>query len=137
MASYLIIKSIFNWYLPQSSCSVLSWFVPFIYHVLAFGSTFFSRLFRVVLFNLISAWYFPLDHYCRSIYTSVCSSVLSSAAFCLSFISPIVTTHPSLLSVFSANHFDHRVFPALDTTPLGSFDPVFENLDVDFAPSEL
>ena len=29
------------------------------------------------------------------------------------------------------------MFPALDKTPLGSFDPVFENIDVDFAPSEL
>ena len=48
------------------------------------------------------------------------------------------SSHPSLLSGFFANHFgDRRMFPALDKTPLGSFDPVFEKIDVDFTPSEL
>ena len=46
------------------------------------------------------------------------------------------TSHPSLISGFFATNVD-QMFPALDKTPLGSFDPVFENIDVDFAPSEL
>ena len=83
MGSYLIIKSIFNWYLPTSSCSNLFWIVPFT-TMLAFGL-------RPCLFNLISVWYFPLD-YCSSIYTSLCSSALLSVASCLSFVSPFVTT---------------------------------------------
>ena len=47
------------------------------------------------------------------------------------------TSHPSLISGFFATNVD-QVFPGLDKTPpLGFFDPVFENIDVDFAPSEL
>ena len=38
------------------------------------------------------------------------------------------TSHPSLNSGFFATNVD-QMFPALDKTPLGSFDPVFEHID--------
>ena len=90
--SYLIIKSIFNWYLPLSS--LFYWLFPAIY-LLVFGSSFLRRSLRVTIFNLLSLWYFPLES-CRSIYQSSCSRVLSSVASCLLFISPIVTNQDYL-----------------------------------------
>ena len=44
-------------------------------------------------------------------------------------------SHPSLISDFFATNVN-QMFPALDKTPLGSLDPVFENIDVNFAPSK-
>ena len=87
MGSYLINKSIFNWYLPQSS--LFYWFFPVIF-LLVFDSSFLRRFMRASIFNLLSLWYFPLES-CRSIYQSICSSLLSSVASCLLFISPIFT----------------------------------------------
>ena len=121
--SYLIIKSIFNWYLPLSS--LFYWLFPAIY-LLVFGSSFLRRSLRVTIFNLLSLWYFPLES-CRSIYQSSCSRVLSSVASCLLFISPIVTNQDYL-----------QPFLSVTIGLLGPFYPIlFASSSIRVGPSEI